>query len=131
MLKKSKQREAIINVLRNTTSHPTAELIYQEVKKVIPEIGIATVYRNLRILKSSGDILEIRTSRDTAHYDGNTASHCHFTCEKCNCVIDIEGPMDRSIEKKLAQKTGLFITKHDLVFTGLCLKCQQSDPRSG
>jgi Fur family transcriptional regulator, peroxide stress response regulator len=124
MLKKSKQREAIKKVLNNTRSHPSAEWIYEEVKKEIPNIGLATVYRNLKVLKAAGEIMEIPTAKDTARYDGCTATHYHFSCERCGGVIDIDEPVDNSIVAAVAKRTGLLVTNHSLMLTGLCWKCQ-------
>jgi Fur family transcriptional regulator, peroxide stress response regulator len=128
MNKKSKQREAIIRVLRGMTSHPSAGLIYEQVKKEIPNIGLATVYRNLRILKQAGLVLEIRTSENSAHFDGMTENHYHFCCDRCGKILDLDEPIDTSIEKRIAKKTGLKVTHHHLEFSGLCLDCQKLEP---
>ena len=125
MNKKSKQREAIIRVLRSTTSHPSAVWIYEEVKKEIPNVALATVYRNLRILKDSGKISEVCIADDTALFDGNTQKHYHFRCDQCGKVIDLDEPVDTAIETKIAKKTGLRVTHHYLELRGLCLDCQK------
>ena len=131
MLKKSKQREAIIKVLDKTKSHPSAEWIYDEVKKEIPNVGLATVYRNLKQLKAAGEIMEIPTGKDTARYDGCTATHYHFYCERCGGVIDLDEPVDTTIEVSVAKRTGLVVTNHSLILTGLCWKCQGKKKVSG
>ena len=128
MIKKSKQREAIIRVLRSTRSHPSAVWIYEEVKKEIPNVALATVYRNLRILKDSGEILEACIADDTALFDGNTQKHYHFRCEQCGKVIDLDEPVDTAIETRIANKTGLKVTHHYLELRGLCLDCQKLEP---
>jgi Fur family transcriptional regulator, peroxide stress response regulator len=125
MSKRSKQREAIIRILKNTASHPSAEWIYEQVKKEIPDIGLATVYRNLRLLKKSGDVLEMHTTNDTARFDGCTANHYHFCCDRCGQILDLDEPVDTSIDSRIARKTGLKILGHSLVFSGLCPDCQQ------
>lgn len=124
MLKKSKQREAIIKILRNTTSHPSAEWIFEEVKKEIPNIGLATVYRNLRLLRESREVIEMHPSHETAHYDIRTRDHYHFYCDRCGKVMDIDEPVDITLQTRIAEKTGLKITHHNLVFSGLCQDCQ-------
>ncbi len=125
MKKKSKQRDAIIRALKNTTSHPGAEWIYQRVKKEIPNIGLATVYRNLRLLKESGDISEIRLSDETARFDGNNKKHYHFRCDRCGRVFDIDEPVDTGIESRIAQKTGFRVTRRYMEFGGECQDCQK------
>lgn len=124
MIKKSRQREAILKVLKNTSSHPSAEWIYEQVKKEIPNVGLATIYRNLRLLRESGDVIEMHPLHVTAHYDIRTLDHYHFYCDRCGKVIDIDEPVDVSLEIRIAEKTGLQINHHNLVFSGLCLDCQ-------
>jgi Fur family transcriptional regulator, peroxide stress response regulator len=124
MMKKSKQRAAIIRILSSTSSHPSAEWIFEQVKKEIPDIGLATVYRNLRLLRESGEIIEMHPSHLTAHYDACIRDHYHFFCERCGKVIDLNEPVDISLESRITAKTGLKINHHNLVFSGLCLDCQ-------
>ncbi len=124
MKKYSQQREAIFRVIENTTSHPSAEWIYERVKKEIPDIGLATVYRNLRLMKAEGKISEIYVSNLEAHFDISTENHYHFHCEKCGRIIDLDQPVDHDIENRVARKTGFKVTHHRLVLGGLCLVCQ-------
>ena len=79
-MRKSRQREAIIRVLMSTTSHPTAEWVYEEVKKEIPNVSLGTVYRNLKLLKERGEILELEQTGHYRRFDGNSANHYHFRC---------------------------------------------------
>jgi Fur family transcriptional regulator, peroxide stress response regulator len=123
--RKSKQREAIMKVLRDTSSHPSAEWIYEQVKKEMPKIGLATVYRNLRLLKEAGEVREMHTSDDTARFDGNTSMHYHFCCDRCGKILDLDEPIDATIETRVARKTGLKVTRHHLELGGLCLDCQK------
>lgn len=125
MNRKSKQREAIIKVLRNTTSHPSAEWIYEQVKKERPNIGLATVYRNLRLLKKAGQVLEMNPYNNTARFDGNTNTHYHFHCDRCEKILDLDEPFDATIETRIAKRTGLKVTRHHLELGGLCLDCQK------
>ncbi|MDD5127371.1 MAG: transcriptional repressor [Dehalococcoidales bacterium] len=128
MYKKSKQRETIARLLKSTTSHPSAIWIYEQVKKEIPHISLATVYRNLRILKQSGEIKEVCIADDTAFFDGNIRQHYHFRCDRCGKIIDLEEPADTEIETRIARKTGLKVTHHRLELGGLCLECQKRGP---
>jgi Fe2+ or Zn2+ uptake regulation protein len=123
--KKSKQREAIMKVLRSTSAHPSAEWIYEKVKKEIPSIGLATVYRNLKLLKEVGEVYEMHASNDTARFDGNINVHYHFYCDGCGKILDLDEPIDTTIETRIAMKTGLKVTRHHLELGGLCLDCQK------
>ncbi|NWF78149.1 MAG: transcriptional repressor, partial [Chloroflexi bacterium] len=77
MPRKTKQREAILRVLRNTTCHPTADWIYEEGRKDIPNISLGTVYRNLKLLREAGKILEIDLGGNFSRFDGNQDNHYH------------------------------------------------------
>ncbi len=125
MLRKTKQREAILKVLRGATSHPAADWIYNEVRKEIPDISLGTVYRNLRLLGECGEILEIDSGSTFSRFDGNPANHYHFRCERCRRVFDIDEPVDEKINGRIARKTGFKISHHWLEFRGLCKKCQK------
>jgi len=126
MLGRSKQKEAILKVLRGTTSHPTADWIYDEVSKEIPNISLGTVYRNLKLLRESGEILEIDLSGTLSRFDGNSDNHYHFRCEKCGRVFDVDEPVNKELDERVAQKTGFKISHHRLEFRGLCQECQRA-----
>lgn len=127
----SKQKEAIVRVLRETSSHPSAEWIYEQVRKDMPDIGLATVYRNLRLLKEAGEISEIRTSCDGARFDHNTRRHYHFCCDVCGKILDLDEPVDATIETRIARRTGLRVTRHHLELGGVCLDCQELETNTG
>lgn len=125
MRRETKQREAILKVLRNTKSHPTADWIYEEVKKKIPNISKGTVYRNLKVLQESGQISELNLKGTVSRYEAKQESHYHFRCEQCGRVFDVDEPVNRELDRKVARRTGLRISYHQLEFRGLCKDCQQ------
>ena len=124
MARKSKQKEAILRVLKGTTSHPSADWVYEQVKREIPNISLGTVYRNLKLLKREGEILELDLASTVSRFDGNSQGHYHFRCEKCGCVFDVDELVDGEIDGRVAQKTGFKVTHHLLEFRGLCKDCQ-------
>ena len=124
MNRKSKQREAIMQVLKGTKSHPTADWVYDQVKKVIPNISLGTVYRNLKLMKDEGHILELDFAGALARFDGNAENHYHFRCDQCGRVFDVEEPIDKAIDERVARKTGFNVVYHRLEFCGLCSDCQ-------
>jgi len=124
MQRKSKQREAILRVLKNTKCHPTADWVYDQVKKEIPNVSLGTVYRNLRVLKEHGEILELSSSGTLGRFDGNPENHYHFRCEHCGRVYDIDEPIDRAIDQRVASRTGFEVFHHWLEFRGRCNECQ-------
>ena len=124
MLKRSKQKETILRVLRSTSSHPSADWIYDQVRREIPNVSLATIYRNLRLLRDTGCIRQVDLSGEHGHFDGNTGAHYHLRCEKCGCIIDLDEPVSRYIESRVAKKTGFKVTGHKLEVAGLCPACQ-------
>ena len=81
------QKKIILDYLKSVQTHPSAEIIFKKVRKKLPRISLGTVYRNLKVMKERGDILEI--SSQIARYDGDVSSHSHFVCEKCGEIFDI------------------------------------------
>ncbi len=110
----------------NTTSHPTAEWLYEEVKKEIPNISLGTVYRNLRMMKEQGDILELEQTGTYRRFDGNSANHYHFRCLSCARVFDIDEPVVVGMDKRVEKNTGFKVLHHRLEFHGLCRDCQSA-----
>ena len=125
-MRKTKQKEAIMEVLRGTTSHPTADWVYSEVRKEIPNISLGTVYRNLRLLCQSREILELDLCGTLSRFDARQDNHYHFRCEKCGQVLDVDEPVDKKIDGRIARKTGFMVIYHKLEFRGVCLECQDS-----
>jgi len=114
----SKQREVVYNVLASTKTHPTVDWVYDEAKKVLPEIGIATVYRNLRELVKHGMAKVVLTSDNKEHFDANVSPHPHFICTGCGSVIDVETEGN----VKIAQD-GFLVESCDTTFFGKCKNC--------
>jgi Fur family peroxide stress response transcriptional regulator len=124
LARKSVQRDAILRIMKNTTSHPGADWVYEQVRKEMPNISMGTVYRNLHLLARSGEISQIDDISGQGRFDGNIENHYHFRCEKCGRLFDLDEPVDRSIEDRVARKTGFKINKHHLELIGLCPDCQ-------
>ena len=122
--RETRQREAILNVLRRADSHPTADWIYEEVRKAIPRISKGTVYRNLNILHEMGEISELNLNGTVTRYEGRKDNHYHFRCERCGRVFDINEPVDTELDGRIAAKTGFNISYHQLEFRGLCPDCE-------
>ena len=124
-IRKSKQRELILGVLKGTKSHPTADWIYQEARKTFPKISLGTVYRNLKLLRDKGEILELHYGDNQSRFDGTTNNHYHFTCQKCVKIYDVEEPLRKDMERDIAKKLGFTITHHRVEFYGVCRECQE------
>ncbi|MFY9268831.1 MAG: transcriptional repressor [Candidatus Manganitrophaceae bacterium] len=87
--RKSRQRQVILDALSEMKSHPTALELFARVGEIDPQIGQATVYRNLRILKAQGEITELSFGPGAKRYDRNLTRHDHFTCRHCGKIEDI------------------------------------------
>jgi len=125
MRRDTKQREAILKILRNTKAHPTADQIYDEVRKIIPNISKGTVYRNLQVLQEDGSVTELNINGTLSRYEAKQADHYHFRCEKCGRVFDLDEPVNEELNERMSRKTGFEISHHQTEFRGLCKDCQK------
>ncbi|MBE0481304.1 MAG: transcriptional repressor, partial [Dehalococcoidia bacterium] len=126
MQRRTRQKDSIIRVLKSTTSHPGADWIYEQVRKEIPNVSLGTVYRNLKRMAEAGEIMELSCFEDISRFDGNMDNHYHFRCDGCGRVLDVDEPVDREIETRVARRTGLMVTGHRLELRGLCTACRLS-----
>lgn len=118
----SKQRTGILNFLMTRTDHPTAETVYLEMKKIIPNISLGTVYRNLNTLSDSGEILKLRFDDGLDHFDATTKPHHHFICRECGAVQDIF-----DVEESIRIPEGIYdgdVMGHFIYFYGRCPQCK-------
>jgi len=112
-------------VLRSTDLHPTADWIYDEVRKTIPNLSKGTVYRNLKILQEAGEISELNLSGTVSRFEGRQKKHYHFRCGKCGRVFDLDEPVNNELDERVAKRNGFRVLYHQLEFRGLCEDCQQ------
>lgn len=122
-MNKSKQREAVLSVLRSTTSHPTAEWIYENTRLLMPNVSLGTVYRNLDNLLKVGEIIKVQGAFDKDRYDGNPKRHAHLVCDMCGAVLDIE--IDCEIDNKvMSMDSECLVKNYNLIYNGLCPSCK-------
>ena len=124
--KYSRQRQAIIDFLKTRKDHPTAEVVYSNIREIYPNISMGTVYRNLNLLSENGTILKISLEDDSAHFDGFTHPHLHFFCKKCKSLLDIEIDQKSisSINRIAQEHFDGVIESQVSVFYGLCKECK-------
>lgn len=120
----TEQRRLILEVLRSTTSHPTADWIYERVREKLPSISLGTVYRNLRSLVDMGEILQLSYGSGQDRYDGNPKEHYHFRCSRCGSVSDVELSYQPELDKQVADSGCGRVSGHRLEFVGLCPDCE-------
>ncbi len=121
------QRRAVLDVLRASHDHPTAQDVLDRVRRTSPGIGAATVYRALNMLVRNGQALELGLGDAAARYDANTTRHDHVVCVRCGAAADVDAPLPARVAREVAEVSGFAVTGHDLRFTGLCPTCQH-DP---
>lgn len=124
-MKKSRQREAILKCVLSHHDHPTADMIYMEVRNTFPNISLGTVYRNLSLLTKIGKIKKISCEDRTDRFDGNSQPHSHFICDSCGCLLDLSYYPNSSLYSEINQSFQGQITECDLIFRGLCKNCMQ------
>ena len=126
--KRFRKRDAILNCVRSTTVHPGADWVYEHVKEAVPDISLATVYRNLNLFKEQGKIMSLGTVKGVARFDGNTEPPVHFVCRSCDSVIDLpQLAVPQSLTAEAATQTGGQVALCHLSFTGICHRgCKNS-----
>jgi len=124
------QRKVILEALQETDSHPTADEIYETVRRVMPRISLGTVYRNLDLMASEGLILKLHVEDSQMRFDGNTDPHLHIACIHCGKVSDIFETPDLN-EFITSLPTDYAILNYTLLLHGVCPSCQKNSPRDG
>lgn len=125
-LSNTSQRRVIIEELRKLTCHPTADELYDIVRKRLPRISLGTVYRNLELLSENGNILKLQVSGLQKRFDGCTDRHYHLRCDICGAVEDIELSSLKEIERRLKKIINTNSVKdYSLEFIGYCAKCRE------
>jgi len=125
--KRSKQRERILQLLKETDTHPTADRVYNHLKKEYPKLSLGNVYRNLNILVEQGLIRELNFGSTFDRYDAVTEKHYHFICQKCGNIYDLQLPYDESADREVEEQTGGKVFFHRKEFYGICKNCLEKE----
>jgi Fur family ferric uptake transcriptional regulator len=126
-LKQSGQRQRIFKVFLSSRKHLTADNLYRQVKKIFPGIGIATVYRSLKLFCESGLCRELKGEDGTARYELQYGHehHDHLICIRCGRFIEVVHPMIEKLQEEIARKEGFRLVRHRLELYGLCPACRK------
>lgn len=122
-LKYSRQREVIKESLINREDHPTADMIYMDVRETFPNISLGTVYRNLQLLTDLGEIQKLNVGDGVDHFDAKTFPHYHFICTECGSVIDLQMKNIDTIKDIAGVNFDGQIAGHITYFYGICGNC--------
>jgi Fe2+ or Zn2+ uptake regulation protein len=115
------QRLAILAALQDRQDHPTAEMIFQEVRRQMPAISFNTVYKTLEVFYRQGLVIKVNPLHEVARYDGDAHPHAHLVCRRCHHIQDL------SWEPLLLPRgvAGFQVEHQSLTLWGLCPQCQQ------
>ena len=124
-MKYSWQKELIEKTVFENRIHPTAEDVYLILKANHPNISLATVYRNLNFLSENGKIKKISMANTKDRFDGETSEHYHVSCTVCDKIYDISLSMLSKLDDEVFEKTGVYVTGHELIIKGICPECSK------
>lgn len=119
----TKQREAVLRVIRESNGHLTANEVFEYARRLLPGISFATVYNSLRYLKDEGLIGEVSFGKDATRYDRKLTRHDHAICNYCGKLVDLELPVPASMLRKAADLSKFEAESIELILRGSCPDC--------
>lgn len=124
-MKHSAQRHDVLTTFLKTEKHLNADELYRLVKKKNPSIGVATVYRTLKLICDSGIGRELRLGSDSVLYEHNYnhEHHDHLICTVCGKFTEVVDPEIERLQERLAKKEGFTLQRHKMLLYGLCREC--------
>ncbi len=126
----TRQLGALYDALAASHDHPTAEQLFQRVRRVLPQISLGTIYRNLDKLREHGRLRVVRLAGGEARYDAMTAAHDHFVCDRCGDVLDLPR-CELTPSAAALRADGYEVHWHTTALYGLCQRCASSQRRRG
>jgi Fur family ferric uptake transcriptional regulator len=124
-LRMTRQRMVILEELRKVNTHPSADEIYELVRKRLPRISLGTIYRNLEILSETGEIRRLETGSHLKRFDGRADDHYHIRCLRCDRLVDLFVHLGVDLDDRIKRSTDFAVLGHKLEFVGICPKCQR------
>ena len=121
----TKQRQAVLQVIRASDEHLTANEVFEDARRLLPGISFATVYNSLRYLKNEGLIGEIRFGTDCTRYDPKLTRHDHALCNNCGRLVDLELPIPDGLLEEAANRSKFEAKSIELTLRGLCPECSK------
>lgn len=119
------QRHAVLDYLLNSQTHPTADEIYKALESKFPNMSVATVYNNLRVLRKIGLVRELTYGDNSSRFDCNMTKHYHIICKECDKIVDFHYPTLDEVESLAEQVTGFEVSHHRMELYGRCESCQK------
>jgi Fe2+ or Zn2+ uptake regulation protein len=125
-LRQSRQRERILQLLKETDTHPSADWLYARLKNEFPKLSLGTVYRNITILIEQGLVQKIHYGSTFDRFEANPEPHYHLICEVCGKIEDFQIPIYEEINQQASANSNFSINRHMIEFFGLCPKCEKA-----
>ncbi|MFO8063835.1 MAG: Fur family transcriptional regulator [Spirochaetota bacterium] len=122
-LRRSKQRSRMLELLRQTDTHPTATWLYDELRKEFPTVSLGNVYRNLSILVEQEFVHKLDFGSTFDRYEAATEQHAHFVCRNCNRIYDLPMPDLGNYTERMNTTEGHELVSARIEFFGLCREC--------
>ena len=122
-LRHSHQRERIYEYLTQSHEHPSAEMIYSDLRPEIPGLSLGTVYRNLKLLEELGKVRRVTSFEGTERYDALCSEHAHFLCRRCGLLHDLPIVQGDALRSAITLEDGCTSETINLTVTGLCPDC--------
>jgi Fur family ferric uptake transcriptional regulator len=119
------QRQIILEELGKVKSHPTANEVYDMVRRRLPRIGLGTVYRNLELMADSGIILKLEVGGTQKRFDATVVPHYHIRCSSCGKVNDIDIAVQERINQEAEESCNYKVLGHHIEFSGICMNCSE------
>lgn len=129
LLRMTHQREVILDEIKKSTTHPTADELYERIKKKLPRISLATVYRNLEIMSESGLINKLEISGRQKRFDWDLDQHDHIYCVQCHRVDNIDLTDKKDVTLPPDQNRGYMVSGCRVEFYGICPKCNNTSQK--
>lgn len=119
----TRQREVVLQVIREADQHLTANEVFDRAKRLLPTISFATVYNSLRFLKDAGHIAEISFGSGASRFDRRLSRHDHAICSKCGKLVDLELDFPNELLQTAAAVSKFTPESLEFTLRGLCPEC--------
>ncbi len=128
--RKTRQRQVVLETLKETTAHPTADELYEEVREKMPRVSLGTVYRNLEILSTCGEIIKLDLGEGKKRFDARMDPHHHFRCTQCGRIYDLPFIPVEGIMQEAARMSHFKVTGIQIGFEGVCDACLGNEKKN-
>ena len=127
IVRRSKKRDAMLELMKSTREHPSADWIYRNMREQYPDVSLGTVYRNLNQLKEEGIVKSVGVVNGQERFDAFTLPHSHFVCNQCDAVIDLPDCVPGNLVHSLAEEYGFVGNSCELHVYGVCAQCAHAE----